>query len=340
MRRSPEDRSTQLNRSAQNTFTSLAIDRASRRRRDEAWVRERLEDPASRFLLVWESKVLVTDEAPYRPAWLSLEEAREYTQRAESVILLGEGEEGDGGRPGESQGARTYFALGLRASDEPPPAGLAGRGTFRGLRAVAAIADDETAALLAYAKAMVHYHHQHQFCARCGAPVVSEAGGYLLTCSDPQCGQLDFPRIDPAIIVLVSSGKRCLLGRQATWPENLYSVVAGFVEPGESLEGAVAREVWEETGVRVEQVRYHSSQPWPFPRSLMIGFIATAASTSIRLNDGELGNARWLSREEIIREVKQGTLRLSSPISISHRLIETWFDAGGSMRLKDLLKAQ
>jgi NAD+ diphosphatase len=120
------------------------------------------------------------------------------------------------------------------------------------------------------------------------------------------------------------------------WRKTLYSVIAGFVEPGETLEAAVAREVAEETGVHVRDVRYHSSQPWPFPRSLMIGFYATAETTRIYLSDGELEDARWLSREEIAQEVRQGTLELPSAISISHRLIETWYDAGGGGFLREL----
>jgi NAD+ diphosphatase len=315
-----------------NTFTSLMIDRASRRRRDDAWVAERSEDPATRFLPVWGSKVLVTGigdipgESTPHPIQLSPEEAGEHLRQAESVILLGEDEE------------HAYFALGLRPSDGPPPTGLAEIGAFRRLRAVAPLLDGESAALLAYAKAMVHYHHQHRFCPTCGAPTKSKEGGHLRVCTNAGCGQHDFPRTDPAIIVLVSSGERCLLGRQPTWPENLYSIIAGFVEPGENLEDAVAREVREETGIRIRHIRYHSSQPWPFPRSLMVGFTATAESTTIRLNDGELADARWLSREEIEWELKRGTLRLPSSISISRRLIETWFDAGSSVALRRILR--
>ena len=125
-----------------------------------------------------------------------------------------------------------------------------------------------------------------------------------------------------------------MLGRQPTWPTGRYSIIAGFVEPGENLEAAVAREVWEETGVEIDEVHYHASQPWPFPSSLMLGFTAQAVSTAIRLNDGELEDARWLSRDEIIGELRRGTLRLPPDVSISYRLIEDWFDAGGSRRLR------
>ena len=321
-------RRDQESRSAQNTFTSLTIDRAPCRRQEAAWSEGQMRAPSTRFLPVWRSQVLVTDKSPPQPSWIGPKESEEHLQRAESVVLLGRNTE------------HTYFALGLRPSDEMSPASLAERGTFRRLRSVAPLLDREAAALLAYAKAMVHYHHQHQFCGTCGAPTVSADGGHLRLCTNDQCGQHDFPRTDPAIIVLVSSGKRCLLGRQPTWPENLYSIIAGFVEPGESLEGAVAREVREETDVQVEQVRYHSSQPWPFPRSLMIGFTATAANTAIRLNDGELEDAKWLSRENIAQGLRQRTLHLPSSISISHRLIERWFNAEGSVSLKDIVEPE
>jgi NAD+ diphosphatase len=151
-------------------------------------------------------------------------------------------------------------------------------------------------------------------------------------CTNPRCGQEHFPRTDPAIIVLVTSGERCLLGRKAFWPAGLHSIIAGFVEPGESLEAAVAREVAEETGVSLQAVHYHSSQPWPFPKSLMLGFTAQAASEDIHLNDGELETVRWFSRQEIQEGLQEGSLQLPTAISISHRLIEEWFDAQAPSR--------
>lgn len=310
--------------SAKNTFTALALDRVTRRRQDATWIEGRLQDPSTRFLPVWRSKVLVTDDSPPQPGWLRAKRAGGHLRQAESVILLGQDD------------AHAYFAVGL-PDDDGATAGLEENGAFRRLRAVAALLDEETAALLAYAKAMVHDHRQHQFCGTCGAPMRSTPGGHLHVCTNPQCGRHDFPRTDPAIIVLVSSGERCLLGRQPSWPERFYSIIAGFVEPGENLEAAVAREVWEETGVQIENVLYHSSQPWPFPRSLMVGFTATASTSTIRLNDGELEDARWLSRADIVERLSDGTLQLPSSISVSHRLIEAWFDAEAPVPLKGLL---
>jgi len=138
------------------------------------------------------------------------------------------------------------------------------------------------------------------------------------------CGRVTFPRVDPAIIVLVSDGERCLLGRQASWPEDRYSTIAGFAEPGESLEDAVRREVYEETNVHVGEVRYHSSQPWPFPSSLMIGFVADADSSEIRLNDAELEDAQWFTRKEL----RSGFPKLPFKISIARRLVDHWIESG------------
>jgi NAD+ diphosphatase len=157
-------------------------------------------------------------------------------------------------------------------------------------------------------------------------------GGFVMACSRPACGHRAFPRIDPAVIVLVCHGDRCLLGRQPGWPEGRLSTVAGFVEPGESLEEAVAREVHEETNIRVGDCRYIASQPWPFPAAMMIGFHAEGRNTDIRFNDGELVEARWLSREDLRRR----EVRLPPSASIAFRLIEAWFDREPGPRLASL----
>jgi NAD+ diphosphatase len=312
-------------RSARNTFTAFVLERASRRRRSEAWVRERLRDPTTRFIPIWESSVLISDESRPRPVLLRPEDSEHLLEHVESVVLLGESDE------------RVYFAIGLTDFEEVT-ASLAKRGEFRALRAVAALLKWQEAALLAYAKVMIYWHQRNRFCGDCGSATMSTHGGHLRVCTNEACGRHHFPRTDPAIIVRVVHGDRCLLGRQPTWPEGLYSIIAGFVEPGENLEAAVAREVCEETGIRVTRVRYHSSQPWPFPSSLMLGFTAEATTTTVRLQDGELEDARWLSRDEIVAELRAGTLRLPSEISISHRLIADWFDAGESGRLKEVLQ--
>jgi NAD+ diphosphatase len=310
--------------SASGCFTFPTLNRVTHKRREEAWVAERLQAPSTRFVPVWGSKVLTVEGPTPQPILLSAQDLGDLSEQAESVIVLGEIE------------GCVYFALGLPDTDEKPPMSLAKAGDLRDLRSVAALLDRRDGTLLAYAKAMTYWHHRYQFCGTCGSPTRSTPSGHLRVCTNPQCGQQHFPRTDPAIIVLVTCGERCLLGRQPTWPAGRYSIIAGFVEPGESLEAAVAREVWEETGIETEQVRYYASQPWPFPSSLMLGFTAQAVSTTIRPNDGELEDVRWLSREQIVNELRRGTLRLPSEVSISYRLIERWFDAGGSGCLKHL----
>jgi NAD+ diphosphatase len=172
-----------------------------------------------------------------------------------------------------------------------------------------------------------------RFCGSCGCATLPARAGHVLVCTNPSCRHEQFPRLDPAIIVLITDGTRALLGRQATWPLGRYSTIAGFVEPGESLEDAVVREVLEETGVLVDGIEYHSSQPWPFPASLMIGFRARAVTLEIARRDDELEDARWFTREE----VAAGTPVLPPQQSISFSLIEHWFNEGSALPLHQSL---
>lgn len=177
----------------------------------------------------------------------------------------------------------------------------------------------------AYARALVHWHARHRFCGACSHPTRAEAGGHRRRCSNPECALEHFPRLDPAIIVLVEFEGRCLLGRQASWPPRRYSVLAGFVEPGESLEDALKREVAEESGAQVVECDYHSSQPWPFPSSLMLGFTARAASADLSYGS-ELEHAAWYSPDEMLAAVRAGELKLPPKVSLSSRLIEDWYE--------------
>jgi len=190
--------------------------------------------------------------------------------------------------------------------------------------------DREQGSLLAYARGMLTWHRRHLFCGLCGSPTESQEAGHLRACTDPECAQHHFPRTDPAVIMLVARGDKCLLGRQAAWPPNVYSTLAGFVEPGESLEAAVAREVFEESAIRVANVRYHSSQPWPFPTSLMLGFDAEALNDDIIVNKDELEDVRWFSRDWIKAKLAEGAEDFALPreVSIARQLINDWLAQG------------
>ena len=218
--------------------------------------------------------------------------------------------------PGES-----WFAL--AGGESALPAGVAGR--WVGLRRAGLEWPAHHSSLFAHARALVLWQARARHCGSCGAVNAPARAGHSLRCGDPACASETFPRLDPAVIVLVTDGSRCLLGRQASWPTGQYSTLAGFVEPGESLEDAVRREVAEEAGVRVGACRYRGSQPWPFPSSLMIGFRAEAIDPAIRLGD-ELEDARWFELDHLLGEIDAGRLRASSPLSIAFRLLHEWVD--------------
>jgi len=208
--------------------------------------------------------------------------------------------------------------------DLPPDRVLSPPGTvYEELRPLLPLQSPDEAQLLSYARALIIWRSRQRHCGVCGAPTVPRSAGHVLVCTNSACQSEFFPRIDPAIIVLVTDGSRALLGRQASWPAGRYSALAGFVEPGESLEEAVAREVEEETGVRIAAARYFASQPWPFPASLMLGFHAQASTSEVQL-DGELEDARWFELEELRAAP---TILLPPAHTIARRLIEAWFSS-------------
>jgi NAD+ diphosphatase len=306
-------------RSHPNVLAGPYLDRFAHLRKDEVRLQMLIADPATLIVPVWQAQNCVISDATCVRAQLlaGIEQLGGIDPLilAGTVILLG------------TFRGRAALAVDLR-SEQPPllPAGS----NFCDLRTIAGELPTDEAGLLAYARAMVLWRERHRFCGRCGAPTLASDAGHVLVCSDAACRNQQFPRIDPAVIVLVSDGERALLGRQALWPKGRYSTIAGFVEPGESLEDAVVREVHEETGVSIDRVEYHSSQPWPFPSSLMLGFMAQATSQMIRLNDAELEDARWLTRAQIAA----GEVTLSPQHSISFRLIEDWYDAAAERPLR------
>ncbi|MBV9697736.1 MAG: NAD(+) diphosphatase [Gammaproteobacteria bacterium] len=287
-----------------NFFAGEYIDRRSEARDDEAWVEAARADPATRYLIGQGSRQLLEAATP-RIAFLDNEAPLVKASDPAQWVLLG------------AQGSRRVVFIDLPATAELT---LPADTQLEELRPLAPVLDPEEAGLLAYARALGGWRARQRHCGACGAATVPLQAGHCLVCSNPDCGQEFYPRLDPAIIVLVSDGERALLGRQASWPARRYSTVAGFVEPGESLEDAVRREVREETGVAVHDVRYHSSQPWPFPASLMLGFRARAVPRAAVRLGGELEDARWFSRADI-----EGGAALVPPSqSISWRLIESW----------------
>jgi NAD+ diphosphatase len=282
-----------------NTFAGVALDRAGDRRSDERWLAERIADPASRAVVIGPEGPLLDGD---RPSLVPV--------AGDEPVLLGIG--GDG---------VAIFAIG--EEDAPP-----GSGEPVGLRDAAARLSQSDAGLVAYATALLNWHRNHRFCARCGSPTQIGEGGHVRTC--PNCGAVHHPRTDPVVIMLVHDPERdrVLLGRQARWPPGRYSTLAGFVEPGESLEEAVAREVVEEAGVQVSDVSYRSSQPWPFPASLMLGFLARYAGGDARTNDAELEDVRWFDRKEVAAiAAGESDLQLPPREAIARRLIDEWLEA-------------
>jgi NAD+ diphosphatase len=307
-----------------NAFTGVELDRAADgRRRDEAWLAAQREHPAARAVLAGTAGVRVDGDAlrldPYddRPGAVFLG-----LDAAGPVFALDEDPPAEAGR------RPPFVGAGGRRGEPPPDA--AGHLPLREAATVLPAAD---AGLVAYAAAMLNWHRQARFCSICGTATAPAEGGFTRRC--PHCGADHHPRVDPVVIMLVTDTERVLLGRQAAWPERRYSALAGFVGPGESLEEAVAREVEEEAGVAVGPPRYRSSQPWPFPASLMLGFEVAWTGGEPGGRDPELQDVRWFSRDQVAAAAAHeeawdgdpahaGELLLPPRTAIARRLVEAW----------------
>ena len=280
-----------------------ALDRAGERRRDDAWLAQAWADARTRIFAIDQGKVLIRSD----PA----------------LVLLGTDQAPEGERYllGVDEDGVAYFAVAapLPAVEGTEPAGL---------RTVGALLSDRDAGLLTQAVALQNWHETHGYCPKHGAPMAPASAGHTRVC--PVDGAEHFPRTDPAVIMLVHDDERMLLASSANWPMTRASVLAGFVEVGESLEQAVAREVYEEVGIRVHDCRYLGSQPWPLPRSLMLGFFARAdEGQELRVDGEEIKSARWYTRAELLAATESGELRLPGRISIARQLIERWY--GGEL---------
>ncbi|MCB9598569.1 MAG: NAD(+) diphosphatase [Sandaracinaceae bacterium] len=278
------------------------IDRAAHLRRDASFLESARRDPATRLVPIWRGQCLV-EGRPARARVPRVGETPELLELAREVVFLG------------LDGEIAVLMVDLPPADAPPAIEGA---TFLDLFAAGMQLPPDDLSLLAYARGMAHWHASHRFDPKTGAPTTAAEAGFARETPD---GEKDFPRTDPAVMVLVVDGDRCLLARQPRFPPGMFSALAGFVEPGESLEECVARETLEEVGLAVRAPRYFASQPWPFPRSLMIGFVADAVTTEVKLDGEELEEARWVTRDEVL--APKGFF-IPPPFSLAHFLILGW----------------
>lgn len=322
-------------------YIGMPLDRCDALRRDAQTMLQCWHDQQTLLVPVWQNKNLFqvdsVQQAASPPvlAGMSAEarlfsradvgaEVRAIIERAAHPVFLGQ------------KGGINYVAIDVNDADQPLLCEALGA-AFIDLRTVGAALPVATAALLAYARGLMFWREQHRFCSRCGSGLSASHGGHVLKCNAAACGRETYPRTDPAVIMLIErSGpggvKQCLLGRHANWVPGSFATLAGFVEPGESLEEAVRREVLEESGVSVGAVRYIASQPWPFPASIMLGFIGEAVASEIVTDPHELAEAYWFSREELRGFGDWGNEasahNLPRKDSISRFLIDYWLEAG------------
>src|SRR5579863_315696 len=299
-------------------FAGNPLNRASEKRTDTAWIEARRREPSSLILPMWRLAPFLRGlEEAVAPTELGLvhpEIADALADEDAACVFLG------------LDGDLAVFALDLAASGDPGTREpLAGLGHFREARNAAQIVSIKDAAIIAQAKAIIDWHQRHGFCPRCGAATKIMDAGYRRLCG--QCKAEHFPRVDPVVIMLATNGEACLVGRGKQFPAGMFSALAGFIEPGETIEGAVRRELMEEAGLKVGAVTYYATQPWPFPSSLMIGCFAQAASRAAKADDNELAEVRWLERS-VARELLAGKqvagIRVPPPIAIAHHLIKAW----------------
>lgn len=299
-----------------HVFAGSPLDRLDYRRRDPDWIAARLQDPATKFLPVSKLAPAVQSQDAYGLAWCDASVLERKAEGSDPVLLGARGDE-------------ILFGVDVTGLDEPAEAlGLSGV-EFPDLRAAAGRLSVEDASIAAQARHLVDWHSRHRFCPGCGQPTQTKDGGWARLC--PSCSTEHFPRTDPVAIMLVLRGDRCLLGRQPSWPKPFFSALAGFVEPGETLEETVRREVKEEAGIDVGKVKYHSSQPWPFPASLMMGCMADATSEEITVDTSELEEAVWFTRDEVRAALRRPTDKLAVPpkMAIAHALLVAWIDRTG-----------
>jgi NAD+ diphosphatase len=288
------------------------INRFCLERNDKTWLTEAFHNENCRIIPVYNLEVLCDTSHRPKAVYLASRNLIEPLDSIDSMIFLGIYEQ------------IPYFAAAITSEKLAQDLGKQMNAGFRNLRAVLSLLDYRDSQILTLARFMSYWHVRNRYCGKCGSRTTRSEAGHVRICRNNECKEHYFPSMDPAIIVLISSGARCLLGRKKEWPEGMYSTLAGFVEPGETAEEAVIREVREESGISVDQVEYQHSQSWLFPGSLMLGFCARARDEKIIVNPHELEDARWFTREDI-----RGTPNLlPTRVSISYRLIMEWFERG------------
>jgi NAD+ diphosphatase len=296
-----------------NCFAGLSrtLDRNSEHRGDATWVAAHAHSAQARYLLLDANgdAFLQRDHVALRT--LDDDERQSLLQQLVPSLL-------------GILGGCPWFLLALTADDDATALATRLDARRMTLRTVGLQLSAEQAGLFAYAKGLAHWQRETRHCPYCGAPLLHVAAGHRAQCTNADCARLQFPRTDAAVIMLVEHDGACLLGRQAGWPPGRWSTLAGFVEPGEALEDAVRREVAEESGVIVGDVCYHSSQPWPLPASLMVGFMATAVSRTIAMRDLELEAVRWFTPQQIVDGIADGSFAPSPALSISYHLLADW----------------
>ncbi len=302
-----------------HVFAGNPLNRGEVERRDEEWINSRAKRADSRFLPMWNLNVLVNVDAAPGLGWLDFEEYARLGIDSPPIFL---------GLLDDS----AYFVADVSGFEEAvSELQEGGSRRFEDGRVAAERLDGPETGMLAQARAQLDWHNRHGFCSVCGERTAIQRGGQARKC--PECGADHFPRTDPVVITVVSSGDSCLLGqsRGRLSRMKMYSALAGFMDQGESIEEAVAREVMEEAGIEVKNVRYHSSQPWPFPSSLMIGCHAEAATTNISMDAEEMTDVRWFEREEVLLalEGRSDKLMVPGPIAIAHHLIKSWATGEG-----------
>lgn len=298
-----------------NVFAGNPLNRASERRPDEAWLAEQLDSSESLGIALWNGRPLVeaTKEGGLQIAYLPAKLVGELAAGAERLLFMGLWKD------------TAVFAVDLEGSADPADGGpLQGLGQFKDLRQIALTLPAGDAGICATAKSMFEWRRKHRHCAACGEPSEPRDGGWKRVC--PSCEAEHFPRTDPVVIMLPFHGDRCMMGRQEAWPKGMFSALAGFLEPGETIEEACARELAEEAGLRTRAVRYHSTQPWPYPSSLMIGLIAEVEDDEGTPDQTELSEVRWFTKAEA-RDLLAGKIEgafCPPPLAIAHQILKTW----------------